>query len=388
MRLDRFKLKVSLVTMGVVFGSSLFTSYGDSLQSEQNLLSQLQKESSATYQQIAQEKAKAASLQASIHQYSVSLTNIQQAITSDTTQINSLSAELKAIEEQIQRNQSQLEMDKTHLDTQLQATYEDGQVAYLAVLLQSTSWDDFVTRINTLAAISAAQKKLLNQVTALQKQIETQKQQRAAQYAKLVKKNNELQILKSADQIMIHQQAATLSKVRAQMQSAQNKQGLIESQIHLTQNQIQQIQLETEQAQSLMQNTAYVTKAAQTLPTASANQVIHFAEQFLGIPYVWGGTSPSGFDCSGFTQYVMQHFNVSLYRTSEMQFAQGVPVSYSHLQPGDLVFFSTYAPGASHVGIYIGNGLMIDAEDVGVAIDSISNSYWGPKYLGARRVFK
>lgn len=388
MVLKHYKLKMSLVTMGVVFGSSLFTSYGASLQSEKNVLSQLQQESSATYQQIAQEKAKATSLETSIHQYSASLANIQQAINSDTAQINSLSSELKLIEQQIAQNQAKLNLDKTHLKAQLQATYEDGQVAYLAVLLQSTSWDDFVTRINTLAAVSAAQKKLLTQVTALQKQIEAQKQQRAAQYNKLVKKNNELQILQSADRIMMHEQAQTLSKVHAQMSAAQNKQGLIESQIHLTKNQIQQIQFETEQAQALMQNTAYVAQTSQTMATASAGQVIHFAEQFLGVPYVWGGTSPSGFDCSGFTQYVMQHFNVSLYRTSESQFAQGIPVSYNNLQPGDLVFFSTYAPGASHVGIYIGNGLMIDAEDVGVAIDSISNSYWAPKYLGARRVFK
>lgn len=385
---NRLKLKLSLIGVGCVFGSSLFTSYGASLQSEQNLLTQLQQESSATYQQISQEKAKATSLQASIHQYSVSLANIQQAINSDTTQINTLSAELKALEKKIQANQNQLNTDKSHLNSQLQATYEDGQVAYLAVLLQSTSWDDFVTRVETLAAISSAQKKLLDEVTVLQRQIEAQKQQRAAQYDALVKKNTELQILKSADNIMMHQQAQTLAKVRSQMKSAQQKQGLIESQIHLTQSQIQQIQLETEQAQTLMQNTAYVAQVSQGLPMANSSQIIHFAEQFLGVPYVWGGVSPSGFDCSGFTQYVMEHFNVNLQRTSESQFAEGVPVSRNNLQPGDLVFFSTYAPGASHVGIYIGNGLMIDAEDVGVAIDSISNSYWGPKYLGARRVFK
>ncbi|MCF8564115.1 NlpC/P60 family protein [Alicyclobacillus tolerans] len=388
MLFQSYKSKIALLAAGLVFGSSLLTSYGSSLQSEQSLLSQLQQESSTTYKQISQEKAKANSLQASIHQYNVSLTNVQNAIATDTAQIKSLNQQIQQLEQRIQQNQVALNKDKAELTAQLQTTYEDGHVTYLAVLLQSTSWDDLLSRIEALASISRAQQQLVQQVAALQHQVEQQKQQLDTQASTLNKKNEELQILKSSDEIMLHQQHQTLDKLQYEMKSKQSQQRLIESQIHLTQGQIQQIQLETEQAQALMKSRAYVQYTTQTLSTASASQVIQYAEQFLGVPYVWGGTTPSGFDCSGFTQYVMNHFNVGLYRTSEEQFAQGLPVAYNNLQPGDLVFFSTYAPGASHVGIYIGNGLMIDAEDMGVAIDSISNSYWGPKYLGARRVFK
>ena len=115
--------------------------------------------------------------------------------------------------------------------------------------------------------------------------------------------------------------------------------------------------------------------------------MISYAENFIGTPYVWGGTTPSpGFDCSGFTQYVFDHLGINLERTSQEQYLEGTPVAENNLEPGDLVFFSTYTYGASHVGIYIGSGLMVDSEVSGVIIDNITNSYWAPRYLGARRI--
>ena len=97
----------------------------------------------------------------------------------------------------------------------------------------------------------------------------------------------------------------------------------------------------------------------------SSNAVLAYASNFLRVPYVWGGTSPSGFDCSGFTQYVFAHFGVSLPRVSEAQQNVGTLVSRANLQPGDLVFFGS---PAHHVGIYVGNGNMINAPHTGGVI--------------------
>ena len=116
------------------------------------------------------------------------------------------------------------------------------------------------------------------------------------------------------------------------------------------------------------------------------SSMIRYAESYMGTPYVWGGTTPEGFDCSGFTQHVYDHLVIRLARTSQEQYMEGMPVAESDLKPGDLVFFSTYTYGASHVGIYIGNGRMIDSEASGVNIDNMTNSYWSQRYLGARRV--
>lgn len=120
-----------------------------------------------------------------------------------------------------------------------------------------------------------------------------------------------------------------------------------------------------------------------------AQMLLDYARKHLGTPYRSGGSAPGGFDCSGFTSHVFGHFGISIPRTSYDQFKAGTAVSKSELRPGDLVFFSTYAAGASHVGIYVGNGQFIHSSSPrsgGVIYSSIGDSYYGPRYLGARRI--
>ena len=122
--------------------------------------------------------------------------------------------------------------------------------------------------------------------------------------------------------------------------------------------------------------------------TSKADAIISTAKKYIGVPYVWGGTSPSGFDCSGLVQYVFRQHGIQLNRTTKTQYQHGSYVAKSNLQPGDLVFFqNTYTTGISHVGIYIGSGDFIHASSSkGVMISSLSNSYWSSHYYGARRV--
>jgi cell wall-associated NlpC family hydrolase len=122
--------------------------------------------------------------------------------------------------------------------------------------------------------------------------------------------------------------------------------------------------------------------------TSKADKIIATAKKYIGVPYVWGGESPSGFDCSGFVQYVFKVHGLSLNRTTETQYKHGSYVSKSNLKPGDLVFFqNTYRAGISHVGIYIGNGQFIHASSSkGVTISNLSSSYYTSHYYGARRI--
>jgi len=118
------------------------------------------------------------------------------------------------------------------------------------------------------------------------------------------------------------------------------------------------------------------------LPAPRYSQVVGIALQYLGIPYVWGGSSPStGFDCSGFVAYVFAQVGVSLPHHAASQYAYGTPVPYDQLAPGDLVFFS----GLGHVGIYIGGGQFVHAPHTGDVV-RISSLAGHGSYVGARRL--
>ncbi|NMH70547.1 LysM peptidoglycan-binding domain-containing protein [Bacillus sp. RO3] len=118
--------------------------------------------------------------------------------------------------------------------------------------------------------------------------------------------------------------------------------------------------------------------------TKSSN-VVDIAKKYVGTPYKWGGTTPSGFDCSGFIYHVFNEAGHSISRTNTDGYYSKSSF-ISNPKPGDLVFFeNTYKVGISHMGIYLGNGEFIHASDSGVTISKLSNTYWNPKFVGYKR---
>lgn len=133
-----------------------------------------------------------------------------------------------------------------------------------------------------------------------------------------------------------------------------------------------------------------VTYASTASASGTRQQIVDYAATLLGCKYVYGGNSPSGFDCSGYVKYVFAHFGVNLSRTSASQYSNSVRISKSDLNIGDLVFFSQTRGSSKvgHVGIYVGGGQFIHAASPGkgVRYDSLNDSYYSSHYIGSGRV--
>src|SRR5699024_1027367 len=164
---------------------------------------------------------------------------------------------------------------------------------------------------------------------------------------------------------------------------------------HLEQANGEQIKEQIEQTPPLKNQTLDETSTGEVEDTQTIKQVdismnddsiISAATSFIGTPYVWGGSSPGGFDCSGFIQYVYGTQNVTIPRT--VNEIWNFSTSVSSPSVGDLVFFETYQPGPSHLGIYLGAGNFVHAgSSRGVEISNLNdNAYWNTRYIGAKRV--
>jgi len=126
-----------------------------------------------------------------------------------------------------------------------------------------------------------------------------------------------------------------------------------------------------------------------TSVTSKGDAVAEFAKKYLGVPYVYGGTSPNGFDCSGLVYYVYKQFGVTLNRVAADQMANGAAVSVAEMRPGDIVGFHNKSGYVNHIGIYVGGGMMIHAPQSGetVRLESVVTGNYSRRISGVRRIF-
>ena len=275
---------------------------------------------------------------------------------------------------------------QTRIQERLRDLYINGEGdSTLEVLLGSSSLDDVIARLDAIERVSSQDSHILRTVKQYRKEVETRRaklQDARTDQAQIV---SEQAAQKQAIESTLAEQNQLLASVKdeiAEMRAEEQRRQAALAEQARAQAQAAQLAAQASSQQTYDDAVVVPTYDAD-LPAARYGGVVGIALQYLGIPYVWGGSSPStGFDCSGFTSYVFAQVGVSLPHHAASQYNMGTPVSYDQLAPGDLVFFS----GLGHAGIAIGGGQFVHAPHTGdvVKISSLSER-WG-SFVGARRL--
>jgi cell wall-associated NlpC family hydrolase len=328
--------------------------------------------------------------QAQARQVLAQIQQIDNSLGAAVESYNLANVRLQKIESDQRENRLQLKLARTNLKlaqdslaARLVTAYTSTQDnSTLSVLLGATSLDDLLNRIEAVNSTSRQDASIVQQVTSFKAAIQHNREQ--------------LRKAHSEQQTIVAQKAAQKRRIESQLASRRQLLSSIKGQIARMRaaEQAQQRQLaaaarsrlggvQVPQPDGVVGVSASTPEGSTVAPPNIHGGVVGIAMRYLGVPYVWGGSSPRGFDCSGFVAYVFGQIGVSLPHSSYALYGMGTPVSIGDLQPGDLVFFT----GASHMGIYIGGGQFIHAPHTGdvVKISSMSG-YYSSNFAGARRL--
>lgn len=333
---------------------------------------------------VSAKKAEARRVLGEINQLDGSLERAIEAYNLATDKLNRIQSDLRINLRELHVARSNLHHSQRVMSERLITLYTTGDAtSSLGILLGAGDITDLLGRVETVNSVSGQDVQINHQVVSFKSQVREHRarlknaraeqrqlvQERASQKASIESQLAERRrLVASIRQEIVHikqeearRQAELAAQARARAAAAQAAPPAVLS-------------------ASLASSESFPAPP----PSANSSTVVAIAMRYLGVPYVWGGASPSGFDCSGFTLYVYAQVGISLPHYAASQYGMGSPVSRDQLQPGDLVFFN----GLGHMGMYIGGGNFIHAPHTGdvVKISSLSDSWYASTYVGARRL--
>jgi len=311
---------------------------------------------------------------------------------------NYANIELARIEKDLTSNEKHLVAARKSLVTaqgriaeRLRDLYVNGEGnSTLEVILGSRSLDDILARLDAIERVSSHDARILETVKRYRKEVETRRarlQEARSDQARTVAERAAEKASIERRLVEREQLLASVKDEIVQLQAEERARQVALAEQARARAQAQQLALQLQQ--DTVQETYDPSFATPTydadVPAARYSHVVPIALQYLGVPYVWGGSSPStGFDCSGFIMFVFAQVGVYLPHHAASQFSYGTPVSREQLAPGDLVFFD----GLGHAGIYIGGAQFVHAPHTGdvVKISSLYDSWYAATWVGGRRL--
>lgn len=333
-------------------------------------------------------------IKGNMQQHKDSLKSVQQEIDANENKVEHLDHQIEGImmdveknknkiiktekdinttEKEIEKSEENIKKEKELFEGRIRAMYVSGVGGYLDIIFQSDGIGDLMDKIETVKTLIKYDKQVVQDFNSKKNTLESKKQV-------LQQEKGRLLGLKEENEKKLSQLNGVKNEQDKLVAELKNKERSIRGKISEDEKLLAKA---TEQVKVIRKSAPKYTPS-RGAATISNNSIIAYASNFLGTPYVWGGTTPvPGFDCSGFMQYVYAHFGVSIGRTTYDQINDGVQVSKNDLQPGDLIFFGTF-DNPHHVGMYIGNGAYIHAPHTGdvIKISALNRD----DYLTARRV--
>ncbi len=343
-------------------------------------------------QAIEDKRSEAEAVLAQIQQIDAELEHVVDDYNAATERLDALEGELRDAKRHVALAKSTNKVAQQNLSDRLVALYlNGGESNTLEIILGAESLDDLLDRVDAasrvsdqdsriVAAVENARKALAKEQRRVEKALTEQKQvvaERTAQREQIEAQLAERQALYSSIEDQIQDLIAE-EKARQERLARE-----AERRLELTQE-----EAATPDAAPVASDSGVASPSPDTsIPAPPPGQyggVAGIAMQYLGVPYQWGGMSPSGFDCSGLVAFAYAQVGVSLPHNAAAQYGYGAPVSRDQLQAGDIVFFN----GLGHNGIYIGGGLFVHAPHTGdvVKVSSLSDSWYASTWVGARRI--
>jgi peptidoglycan DL-endopeptidase CwlO len=336
---------------------------------------------------VSSKQAQAQQVMGQLQHLSDSLERARSQYYASTQQLAKIQNDLRVNKHELKLAKHNLKRSERVIAQRLVSLYTSDQASTLEVVLGARSLDDMITRMDSAKSVTSLDAQVLSQVktfrTAVKRNHELLAKARVAQQRVV----SQRAAAKASIESQIGQTNSLLASIKGEIarivaaDAARQRQLAAAAQQRLTLNRVTQAQSQD----TIIGATAIAPESLTVVaPPSTHSGAADAALGQLGTPYVWAGSQPGGFDCSGLVMWAFAQVGVALPHSSYAQYGYGVPVSRDQLQPGDLVFFD----GLGHVGIYIGGDQFVHAPHTGdvVKISSLSEDWYSSTYVGARRI--